>query len=130
MTAQQRRPGGDSEAAAVVSLAAKTETSVRPISARALVRSEVSRILARIDTAEPIRRRVVQDAMNDALACTWRRRAELFEWARPRPGDLNGNATAAEMAERDRLLAVQAKACRNKTILLELHILDEFEGEL
>ena len=83
MTAQQRRPGGDSEAAAVVSLAAKTETSVRPISARALVRSKVSRILARIDTAEPIRRRVVQDAMNDALACTWRRRADLFEWAWP-----------------------------------------------
>jgi len=128
MTAQQRRPGGDSEAAAVVSLAAKTETSVRPISARALVRSEVSRILARIDTAEPIRRRVVQDAMNDALACTWRRRAELFEWARPRPGDFNGNATAAEMAERDRLLVAQAKACRNKAILLELHILDEIEA--
>jgi hypothetical protein len=128
MTAQQRRPGGDSEAAAVVSLAAKTETSVRPISARALVRSKVSRILARIDTAEPIRRRVVQDAMNDALACTWRRRAELFEWARPRPGDFNGNATAAEMAERDRLLVAQAKACRNKAILLELHILDEIEA--
>jgi hypothetical protein len=87
----------------------------------------VSRILARIDTAEPIRRRVVQDAMNDALACTWRRRAELFEWARPRPGDFNGNADATELAERDRLLAAQAKACRNKAILLELHILDEIE---
>jgi len=127
VTTQQRHSGGDSEAAAVVSLAAKTETSLRPHAASALVRAEVSRILARIDIAEPIRRRVVQDAMNDALACTWRRRAELFEWARPRPGDFNGNAGAAEMAERDRLLAAQAKACRNKAILLELHILDEIE---
>ena len=127
MSTQQRRLGGGSETAAV-SLAA--ENSVRPISARALVRSEVSRILARIDTAEPIRRRVVQDALNDALACTMRRRAELFEWARPRPGEYAGQATTAELAARDRLLAAQAKACRNKAILLELHILDDFEGEL
>jgi hypothetical protein len=128
MGTQQTRLGRVPEAGPKISVAAGSETSVRPISARALVRSEVSRILARIDTAEPIRRRVVQDAMNDALACTWRRRAELFEWARPRPGDFNGNATAAEMAERDRLLAAQAKACRNKAILLELHILDDFEA--
>ena len=124
MSEMQRRPENP-EAAATFSLAA--ETSVRPISARALVRSEVSRILARIDIAEPIRRRVVQDAMNDALACTWRRRADLFEWARPKPTDFNGNATAAEIAEHDRKLAAQAQACRHAALLLELHILDDFE---
>jgi hypothetical protein len=125
---QQRRSGGDSEAAAVVSLAAKTDSRVRPLAASGLVRAEVGRILALVDAEEPIRRRVVQDALNDALACTMRRRAELFEWARPRPGEYAGQATPAELAARDRLLAAQAKACRNKAILLELHILDDFEA--
>ena len=129
MTAQQRRPGGDSEAAAVVSLAASTETSVRPLAASALVRAEVGRILALVDAAQ-LGRRFVQDALNDALACTMRRRSALLEWARPKPGEYTGNTTPAELAERDRLLAAQAKACRNKAILLELHILDDFEGEL
>ena len=101
-----------------------THTNCTPLAA--LTRSEVARILARVDL-EAIPLRAAQDALSSALACTWRRKAELFEFARPRPGDFNGNATAAELAERDRLLAAQAKACRNKATLLELGILDEFE---
>jgi len=123
----QRRPGNP-ETAAVVSLAA-TETSVRPLAARALMRAEVGRILARVDM-EAIPLRAAQEALSSALACTWSRRAELLEWARPRPGDFTGNATATELAERDRRLAAQAQACRNKAALLELGILDDFEGEL
>jgi len=115
--------------AAAVSWAAD-KTSVRPTSVRTLLRHEVGRILARIDLDEPIRRRAVQESVSNALACTWRRKADLLEWARPRPGEYAGQATAAELAERDQLLAAQAKACRNKAILLELHILDDFEGEL
>ena len=105
------------------------QTQENPTPVAGLLRSEVARILARVDL-EAIPRRAFQEAWNGALACTWRRRSDLFEWARPRPGDFNGNATAAELAERDRLLAAQAKACRNKAALLELHILDDFEGEL
>ena len=104
-------------------------TQENPTPLAALTRSEVARILARVDL-EAIPLRAAQEALNGALACTWRRKAELFEWARPRPGEYAGQATAVELAERDRLLAAQAKACRNKATLLELGILDDFEGEL
>jgi len=128
---QQTRLGRVPEAGSTISWAAGSDSIIRPLAASALVRAEVGRILARVDTAEPIRRRVVQDALNDALACTWHRRAELYDWARHRPGlDYTGNATPAELAERDRKLAAQAQACRHKAELLELRILDEFEGEL
>jgi hypothetical protein len=128
MSAQQRRPGSDSEAAAGVSFPADSPI-VPPVMARTLLRHEVGRILALVDAAQ-LGRRFVQDALNDALACTMRRRSALLEWARPKPGEYTGNTTPTELAERDRLLAAQAKACRNKAILLELHILDDFEGEL
>jgi hypothetical protein len=128
MTAQQRRLGGDSETAAVSWAADKI--SVRPPAASALVRAEVGRILARVDTAEPIRRRVVQEALNDALACTWRRTADRLLWALSREGDFRGQATAEQIAERDRKLAAQARAALAKATLLELGLLDDFEGEL
>jgi hypothetical protein len=123
---QLRRLGGDSETAAVSWGA--DNISVRPLAASAIVRAEVGRILALVDVEEPIRRRVVQDALNDALACTWTRRAELLEFAMSRPEDYHGQATAEQIAERDRHLAAQASACRHKAILLELHILDDFEA--
>ena len=130
MGTQQTRLGRVSEAGSKISVAAGSDSIIRPLAASALVRAEVGRILALVDAEEPIRRRVVQDALNDALACTWRRRAELLEWARPRPGEYVGQVTADELAARDRRLAAQAQAARNKAILLELHILDDFEGEL
>ena len=122
---QQRRPGSDSEAAAGVSFPADSPI-IPPVAARTLLRAEVGRILARVDM-EAIPQRAVQEALSSALACTWSRRAAMFEWARPKPGDWNGNATPAELAARDRRLAAQAQACRNKAALLELGILDDFE---
>jgi len=88
----------------------------------------VARILERVDAAQ-LGRRVAQDALSEAEACTWWRRAEMLEWARPRPEDWPGNATPAELAERDRKLAAQARAARNHAELLARHLLD-FEGEL
>lgn len=41
------------------------------------------------------RTRVLQDAMTDATADYWRRRARSFEAALPRPGDFTGGAPAA-----------------------------------
>ena len=56
--------------------------------------------------------RVVQDALADATSLYWERRAAMFEWARPRPGDYTGQATPADIARRDRELAEAAAACR------------------
>jgi hypothetical protein len=71
------------------------------------------RLLARIEWAEPARRRAVQDAITDALAETWIWRSYAFEQARPRPGDFTGHATPAELAAADERCAGVALACRN-----------------
>ncbi len=104
--------------------ASVTDWSSQIVPAKTPLRHELDRILARVDWAEPVRRRVVQDALSAALACTWRRRAATLEWARPRPGEFAGRATADELAERDRRLAAQATACRHHAELLELGLLD------
>lgn len=121
MGTQQRRPGGGSETAAVSW--ATDNSSVKPLAASSLLRHEVGRILARVDM-EAIPLRAAQEALSSALACTWSRKAEMLEWARPRPGDFTGSATPSEIAEHDRRLAAQAQACRNKAALLELGLLD------
>lgn len=61
---------------------------------------------------EHFRRRVIQDALADGEAGYWLRRAATFEWARPRPGDYQGQATDEEYAALDRELAETAEACR------------------
>lgn len=127
MTTQQRRPERRPETAATTVSSAADKPILKPLAASALIRAEVARILARVDVEEPIRRRVVQDALSQAAACTWWRKSELYEWARPRPTDFNGNATPAELAERDRKLAAQALAFRHKAELLQRCLLDEFE---
>jgi len=118
-------PRGGSETA-TVSLAADTY-SVKPLAASSLLRPVVARILERVDAAQ-LGRRVAQDALNEAAAATWWRKAEAYEWARPKPTDFNGNATPAELAERDRKLAAQAAACRHKAELLAYHLVEEFEA--
>ena len=76
---------------------------------RALLR----RLLGRIDWAEPVRQRAIQDAITDALAETWVWRSYAFEQARPRPDDFTGQATPAELAVADERCAEVALACRN-----------------
>jgi len=124
VTTQQRRPERRLETAAV-SWAADN-LSVKPLAASALVRAEIGRILALVDAAQ-LGRRVAQDSLSEATACTWWRRAEMLEWARPRPGDFNGRATPEEMARRDRKLAEQAEACRHAAELYQRRLL-EFEA--
>lgn len=126
MTTTQQRSPGDPEAAAEAFRGA--ENSVQPTRMGTMLRHEVGRLLARVDVAEAVRVRVAEEALSDALACTWRRRAELLEWARPRPGDFTGSASPAQLAERDRRLAAQAEASRAKATLLELGLLDETRG--
>ncbi len=61
--------------------------------------------------------RVVSDALAEATASYWERRARTFEDAAPRPGDHPGRATAADLsAARERCLGVAA-ACRARASL-------------
>lgn len=66
------------------------------------------------DAVEHFRGRVLLDALADALAATWHRRAAVFEAAAPRPGDFPGRATADELAEAGRRCRATASACRHR----------------
>lgn len=68
--------------------------------------------------AEQVRLRCLQDALSEGLAVTFERRAALFEWARPKPGDFTGSATAADIAARDARLRADADRCRRHAALL------------
>lgn len=74
---------------------------------------------------QSFRRRVVQDAIADAMATQWRRRAATFEWARPRPGDWPGRATAADLKAQDARLAAIAAACRARAAVAFHQLTDE-----
>ena len=88
------------------------------------MRAEVAKLVGRIDVAERMRVRAVQESVNNARACTWTRRAELLEFAMSRAEDYHGQATAEQIAERDRRLAAQAEACRHHADLLTSGLLD------
>ncbi|GAB6983519.1 hypothetical protein [Nocardioides pyridinolyticus] len=58
------------------------------------------------------RQRVLQDALTEATATYWLRRAEQFEAAKPRPGDFHGLLTPAELSAKWSELDSIARACR------------------
>lgn len=58
-----------------------------------------------------IARRILQDALSEANADHWRRRARLLEQALSRPGDYTGQATPEQIAERDERLRAAILAC-------------------
>lgn len=63
-------------------------------------------------------RRVSYDVLLEVFlsvdAAQWRRRAELLEAARPRPGDFTGNATPRQLHEQWERLTEAAEACRRR----------------
>lgn len=63
------------------------------------------------------RARVIQDALSEATAHYWLRRAAALEGARPRSGDFHGHATHDDLARRDRENAAAAEACRRHATL-------------
>jgi hypothetical protein len=60
---------------------------------------------------EHFRGRVVQDALAEATAVYWRRRAEAFRDALPREGDFLGKASPAEVEDQRRRVAQTILAC-------------------
>lgn len=91
-------------------------------------------LLDRLDQDEHLRRRAVQEAITDVLACTWTRRATDLEGALPRAGDHPGGPvnwqTGATLdpapvdADRTAELRGVVRACRAKAALLEARWLD------
>jgi hypothetical protein len=70
-----------------------------------------------VEHVDHFQRRVMEDAINEASAIYWSKRAETFEAARPRPGDFTGRASHVDLAARDRELSEVATACRNRAQL-------------
>jgi hypothetical protein len=95
----------------------------------------LKQLLTEIDAAEIMRRRAIQEAISDAMAETWLRRAELFDWATSQPSDHRGGPVDWESGQplnpptsdpgRDAGLRLTALACRQKAALLKLGWLDE-----
>lgn len=72
------------------------------------------------ENVEHFRQRVLQDALSEAMASYWQRRAQMLEWAMPRAGEFHGRATRAELEGRCARLRVEADACRNRARVAEL----------
>jgi hypothetical protein len=64
--------------------------------------------------------RVIQDAVAEASALQWERRAGMLEWARPRVDDFPGEASVKDRQARWSILTQQARACRNHAALLRM----------
>jgi hypothetical protein len=74
--------------------------------------------------------RVLQDAMTEATADLWLRRAQQFEDAAPRKDDFRGNASDEELlGAHERCLAIAA-ACRAHAQLLRDKIPEEISDEV
>ncbi len=58
--------------------------------------------------------RLIADALNEAEAAYWRRRAQVLRWAQPRPGEFHGRATREELRESWHRLEEQAQACEHR----------------
>lgn len=58
--------------------------------------------------------RVLQDAMAEASAAYWERRARTFEEAAPRPGDYTGHASTADLEAGTARCQLAAKVCRQR----------------
>ena len=86
-----------------------------------------------MDLAEFIehhRVRVLQDALAEATAAYWLRRAEQLERAKPRPGEFHGQMTRAELRAKWRELDEIVRACRNRATIAHLTGESESAGEV
>lgn len=68
---------------------------------------------------EQFQRRLVADAMQEATAAYWRRRAAAFDAATPRPEDFRGQASPQEIKEQQARLRALAEACRHRAVLAD-----------
>ena len=72
------------------------------------------------DWLEHFRARVLQDALSEATASYWSRRAEQFQEAAPRLGDFHGKRTREELGIKWREMHTIASACHNAASMAPL----------
>lgn len=77
---------------------------------------------------EHFRHRVLQDALAEATASYWHRRADAFEWAKPRLGEHHGHRDQDHLGEKWRELDEIATACRNRAAVSLIQ--DEIEPDV
>lgn len=81
-------------------------------------RVRLHKLISQIDIDEQLRKRAIQQAILEAEAWHWAKRAEEFHAAAPRKGDYHGRATREELqAAYDRCMST-ALACRRKAASL------------
>jgi hypothetical protein len=74
----------------------------------------VTPLAALVEHVDHFQQRIIREAILDAEAAHWIRRAEALEWARPKAGDWHGQATREELRARYDQLTEEAQACRNR----------------
>lgn len=86
------------------------------------------------DTGGPLRfhltARVLQDALTEATADYWERRAQQFEDAAPKLGEFHGNATRDELNEAWARCHATAAACRAHADLISGEYPEEISDEV
>ncbi len=75
-------------------------------------------------------RRILEDGLLVAMPSTYRQRADMFDWARPKPNDYTGKATQKDLADLDERCRLVAEACRRHANLLELGLPDYIRDEI
>lgn len=70
--------------------------------------------------ADHFRARLLQDALTEATAQYWLRRADQLAAGAPRPDDFHGQATPEELADRAQRAKAAAEACRRHARLLRM----------
>lgn len=73
---------------------------------------------AEVNSAAAFRERFLADLLTQGMASYYGRRARVFEWAAPRPGDFRGRATNADLAARAARCRETAAAFRAKADVL------------
>lgn len=72
------------------------------------------------DHVDHFQHRVLQDALTEATAVYWRRRADQWRQALPRPGDYLGTeSTPTSRATRRRRIEAIIAACEAKALVIE-----------
>lgn len=73
---------------------------------------------AEVNSAAAFRERFLADLLTQGMATFYDRRARVFEWVAPRPGDFRGRATNADLAARAARCRETAAAFRAKADVL------------